>query len=694
MNEDSVALPDLVLTQEEETARSAAYKNLQIMRDLKTQPMAHFQSGPNGERSWNQMLDDSEALVNIFTPSREEAGKGDWQSNANVAGAELRAKMRAVAAGVGLRVPDMAFEAVDDNGIHSAKRAEIFKNIVQQTYSLGNPALAAFLETWQMLAHGVVFEYEGYKTGGAMQERVVSFDTLTGVVTTEKEYVKMDGKPFNVLINPQEFYWWSFFIRDIQEQPRLAWVQKYTGRELELEFSKYPNYKYIKDKEGASRHLALQQSEFFKDWAERVADRNEYEVVRMLSKEDDGGDNPNKGYEIWVNGTPLLRCPLLWGEKEKTYPFAKQVPEHFANSNFFVGMPFPMVLEGYADNKNMLVNSLVDKVARGLDPLKLVGLQNRDLLDVESEIQTEDSIIYVPDIAAVKFMDHPMVNQGELMLMQMLDRGIELVSIDRTQQGQTTGGRKTARETVIADERAQELKGNLYLSLEDLWYQKTNLRVSVVLSHYIKDKAAADTIKDGIISIKDYTFGDGTRGILDIHVAATKSGLMTQQEIESREDAMKQQGMNYKIISMLSSYLDDWHFDFKVVPASLQKESRATKTDEVMGEIQTVTQLFPEFFVANKDKYLAEVLELRGHHPDEYQPAPPPQPPAPVNKVSESLNYKDAPPDIRRQIEAQAGLKPSTAEEVSPNAPEPPKPQEPAVPSNILGLGKTAVMAP
>lgn len=32
---------------------------------------------------------------------------------------------------------------------------------------------------------------------------------------------------------------------------------------------------------------------------------------------------------------------------------------------------------------------------------------------------------------------------------------------------------------------------------------------------------------------------------------------------------------------------------------------------------------------------------------------------APINRVSESLSYKDAPPDIQRQIEAQAGLTPS-----------------------------------
>lgn len=617
-------------TPEESAARSQLYKHLTEMRDLKSKKMPHFQAGPNGPRSWLDMLDDAEALVNIYTPAREDSGKSDWQSNANVGGAEIRAKMRAVAAGVGLKVPDMAFEAVDGNGIRSTKRAEIFKNIVKQTYSYGNPALNAFLETWHMLSHGVVFEYEGYKTGGAMQEVVESFNTLTGEVKTKKQYVKMDGRPFNVLINPQEFYWKTMFVRDVQDQPRVAWVQHYTKRDVESEFSKYPKYKFIKDKAEASKHLQLQDSTFFASWKERVENENDYEVVRMYSKEDDGSDGKLKGYEVWVNGVPMIRCPLLWGEKEKVYPFAKQVPEYFANTNFFVGLPFPIGLEGYADNKNMLLNSLVDKVARGLDPLKLVGLQNRDLLDVESEIHTQDSTIYVPDIEAVKFMEHPPVNNGELALVQMLNQGMELVSIDNQQQGISQGAQKTAREVVIADQRAQELKGNLYLSLEDLWYQKTKLRVSIILSHYLKDKAAADSVKGQIISIKDYTFGDGTRGTLDIHVYKTKGKALSQQEIEAREMAMAQQGENYKLISMPVDYIDGWQMDFKVVPTSLQKADKTIKKDELMGEIQTITTLFPEFFVANKDGYLAKVLELDGHHIDEYNPPAPVQPPAPM----------------------------------------------------------------
>ena len=52
-----------------------------------------------------------------------------------------------------------------------------------------------------------------------------------------------------------------------------------------------------------------------------------------------------------------------------------------------------------------------------------------------------------------------------------------------------------------------------------------------------------------------------------------------------------------------------------------------------------------------------------GISPEEMQqivPPPQPPPPPPPKSPTETINYKDAPEDIRRQIEAQAGLKPST----------------------------------
>jgi hypothetical protein len=626
MNEDNKLPPVLQLTPEEQARRTEVYGYVDKMRILKENPMPHFQTGPEGSRSFNTYLDDSERILNGYTLSRDASGKEEWQSNLN--DNTTLPKLRAIAAGVGLKTPDMAFTSRNKNGMFSAVRAEVFKNIVKGSYDDNNPTLSSFQEVWQMMSHGVVFEYEGYKTGGCMREVVVSFDSLTGKVETKKEYVKMNGKPFNVLINPQEFYWWTFFVRDVQEQPRVAWVQHYNKSELELEFSKFANYKYVKDKKEASRFGPTQETLYFQKWSHNVENEDDYEVIRYFSKADEGQKNKN-GYEIWINGVPMIQCPLLWGEKEKRYPFVKQISAPFANTNFFVGMSLPGILEAYQDGKNTILNTLIDKLYRGIDPLKLVGLQNRDLMDIESSIISQDNTIYVPDINAVKFMDHPGINQGELSMLTILDRGMETESsISPTQQGVSGGGRKTATQINTEDARANQIKGILYIFLEDLWLQKVRLRNEIVLSHYLKDKAAQEEFTDKTITIKDYTFGDGSRGILDIYICSGKKDRLEKTEIEAREKAMEEQGIAYKLICMDVDYLDGWIYDYKIAPQAFVKEEQKKKSDELMAEIQQVTTLFPDFFVANKDSYLKEVLELHGKHPDEYNPPAKPKAPA------------------------------------------------------------------
>lgn len=647
MSDTNFTKTNYVPTPKESARRTEIYSYIETMRELKDKAMPHFQTGPYGERSFNAYLDDSERILNGYTLSRDDQGKESWQSNLmdNI----TRAKLKAIAAGVGLKVPEMAFDASNSEGVRSAIRAEIIKNIAKQSYSDTNPTLNAFLEVWHILSHGVVFEYEGYKTGGAMQEVIESFNSLTGEVKTKKEYRKMDGKPFALILNPQEFYWWTFFVRDIQEQPRLAWVQHYTGKELELEFSKYPKYKFVKDKAEIGKFQFLQNQLYFDKWSSRVGNEDDYEVIRYYSKSEDR-------YEIWVNGVPLLQTPLLWGDKEKVYPFAKQTGEPFANTNFFVGMSLPCILEAYQDGKNTVLNTLIDKLYRSVDPLKLVGLQNRDLLDVESSITSQDNTIYVPDINAVKFMEHPNINQGELAMLNILDRGIELESVDRSQQGVGGGTQKTARQAVIEDARAREIKGILFIALEDLWFQKTKLRTQIVLTHYLKDKASQENVRDRIITVKDYSFGDNTRGVLDIYVAKNKRDRLSKMEIEAREQAAMKQGIAYKLISMDVDYLDDWKYDFKIIPQSFHKENQQEKEDELMSEIQQITTLFPEFFVANKEKYLKEILEVHGKHIDEFNPPAQVPPSAPVNKVSESISFKDLPPEGKIQMAKQAGI--------------------------------------
>jgi len=259
----------------------------------------------------------------------------------------------------------------------------------------------------------------------------------------------------------------------------------------------------------------------------------------------------------------------------------------------------------------------------------LIGLNNKDLFDVQDQFVDEGNRYYVPDIDQVKPFPYEGPNQGEFMMLNVLDKGLEMMSVDKAQQGQSQGGDRTAREVVIADQRAQEIKGSLYLALENLWLQKFRLRNQIVLSHFINDKAASIDRKDQIISVPNYTFGDGTMGILDIHIAKTKTSIMSQEDLNAQAQAMEEQGISYKIVSIMKNYLNDWKFDYQIVPDSFHKKEKELEKAEFDEEVQYVVTLNPEFYAANKDKYLKEKLAFRGKNIEDFNPIAP--------KVQETL---------------------------------------------------------
>lgn len=623
-------------TEKEQADRLKTYGQLDQMIQLKNEKKPHF-SGPDGWRSFNEYIDVSERILNGYTPSKEEQGKDDWQSN--VQDNITRAKMRAVAASVGLKVPEMKYMAMNKNGIRSKRRAEVMHQTVRHSYMRDNPTMSTFLEVWAMLAHGVTFVFEGYQSGGYKREVVESFDSKTGEIKTKSEYVEVDQRPINIRISAKDLYWATFNVSDIQRQPCLIWLQKYSKSEIEQEFSKYKNYKYIKDKKFCKESdNSVLDTYGYKSWNKRV-DYEEYEVLKKFSKEENR-------YEIWVNGVPLLIAPLIWSYQGKAwYPIAKTIGEPFADSEFFVGLSFAAMLEGYQENRSTVINTMTDILYRSLVTPLLVGLGNKDLLEAQDELINSDDRYYVPDVNQVKPMPTRGITQGDLAMLGVIDQSIERLSIDAAQQGQTTPD-VTARATIIADERARQLKGVLFLFLEDLWLQKTRLRNITVLTHYFKDKARKSTFKDSTISVNDVKFSDNTNGILDIHVAKNKSKLLTIAEIEAREQAAAKEGINYKLISVTQDYLDNWEYDHTIIPESLYNQDRLRMQSTLEEKHQWLVTYYPEYFAENKDKYLTEVLELYGETMEDINK---PQPPAPASGAAEAAG-----PDLAAMLNGGA----------------------------------------
>ena len=101
---------------------------------------------------------------------------------------------------------------------------------------------------------------------------------------------------------------------------------------------------------------------------------------------------------------------------------------------------------------------------------------------------------------------------------------------------------------------------------------------------------------------------------------------MTDDDLDARAGAMEEQGIPYKIISIMRTYLDEWEYDFQIVPASFHNKEKELEQAQFDAEVQWLAALSPEFLEANKESYLKEKLEFRGKKLEDYQMPQPPQP--------------------------------------------------------------------
>ena len=613
----------LKLSTEEEAARTDVYDDIDHMMRERDRSFPHF-NDEYGDRTLKEFVNDSDRRLNGYTLPREEQGKDDWQNN--LFDPITRNKAKALIAGVALSVPEQTYRAVNKNGVYSARRAELMKQLVRHSRLQGNPQIDIFFEAWEALAKGTVVKFDGYLKTKYKRKFIKSYDLATGEITFDEREVTVDDRPVDLLVPLLEFYIWDFNIFNVQDQPKVAWIQHYNRDQLEGEFGQYKNFKHILCKADVAEWQGRSDSMFLQRWGDRVKERDDFEVVRYFNKLEDR-------YEIWCNGVPLLIAPLVWGKEEKMYPFSKTIFEPFVGGSFFYGKSFPAVMQGIQDVDNMLVNSILDKLIRGLDPMMLVGLENKDLFDNEDELVTQDNKIYVPNVNAVKPMPVAKVDSSDIAMLEFIARKADMASVDISQSGMQSSG-NTATEVAIADERARQLKGMFFMFLEDLWMQKTRLRIVNILMNYTQPRMELIIGKDGtsqlrealnIVNVPNTELSDGSTGTLGVQIAQNTSSQFTVPEIEARENVAKQNGTNYKLISVTSDYLDDWDYDFEVVSSSIANEDRVRKETSLMSKLQALAAFFPEYFAENKEHVFTEFLDLYGENIEEYKkpkPAP------------------------------------------------------------------------
>ena len=601
---------EYTLSEKERKIITAVYEDVDLMIGERNKERKQF-----NDRTLIDYVDDSEKRFNGYVPTRESQGKSSWQ--ANVFLPSTRNKLKAMIAAVALTVPEMKFRAVGNDGGFDLKRAEYMRELVRHSYYQENPEMEVFFDAWEAAGKGTVIKYEGYLKTKYKRKFVTSYDLSTGEVESEEKEVNVDDKCVELDVPLSEFYIKDFFITDVQKQPSIAWIKYLDKTAAESEFGQYKNWEYVPVKP-RQRFEGESKTFFYDRWTGRTAE-DEYEVISYYNKFEDQ-------YNIIINGVPMLLSPMLWGKKDKKYPFAKTIIEPFNDRHFFYGNSLPNSIMGQQDVLNQLVNMGLDKTYRSMNPPLLASLANKDLLETENEGIGMDTTLYVDDISNVQYQNIPGVTSPEMAMLELISKGIDLSTVDANQQG-VAGRGVTAREIVIANENAQKLKGIFFMFLKDLWIQKTKLRILNILMNYtqpmvneiVGEKKGKDyQERFRTFNIEDSEFPDGKKGILSIQMVGQQQELPTMDALAQEESKWKETGENYQKVVITSDYLDNYAYDVQIISNDIAQKNIAETQALALEKVQTIATLFPQLFMLNQPIFFKELIRAYGEPEEKY----------------------------------------------------------------------------
>ncbi len=565
------------------------------------------------DRTLKSYIDDSDKRLNAYVPSSD---KEDWQ--ANVALPTVRDKLKRILSGYSLTVPELKVTAGRITGeldVASIDRGEIAQKLVKSSYLENeNPVIENFWEAWEMAARGTCIKYEGYLNTTFKQKFIKSYDPVTGIVEEDERDVTVDDKCISYLVPLTELYISDFYIHDIQDQPAIAWITYRSLEQFKYEFKKYKNADKVKNSQG----LREDTSSFYKQdhWGKTDrAGKEKVEIIRYYNRLEDK-------YIIIANGIILAETPLLWQfNGKKVYPFAKAVLEPFEGKHFFYGKSFPDIMMGQYDLLNAYFNSTMDKGFKNLNPPTLIGRVNQDAFDLEDELLSTDTKIYVDDINQVKPMPIDQVSQADVAMIELLARGIEdsVPSMPHLMQGKEA----TAREVVITEERMKELRNIYHEMLVDLWRQKYQIRLANIMLSYPVPKTVYENgetkkiYKTFVIENAMLDKDTKERGILAVQFRRLSKAEKREAELDmaAEKKAMATKGVNYRKIILDPGYFDGFRYKMTVIPESLHRTSMARLQATILEELATVATYFPQVFIANQKEYFEDVAKAYGRDP-------------------------------------------------------------------------------
>ncbi len=606
-DEENVSEKPYYPSDKDQSVLRFVYKEYEVMRDVRNQKYREF-----NDRTLIEFIDDCQKRANSYVPTRAEQGKEEWQ--ANVFTPYTRNKLKVMLASASKQPPEVHISAINKDSQISVKRAKIMGYLVKASYCYENQEKVIFMDGWNALTNGTIIKYDGYLRISGKVKDVTGYDSETGEVTFTEKEVEIEDRPIEVNIPLRNFFPKEAY-KGLNEQSAVSWIEYMTKDQFEYEFGKFKNADKVKS--ASELHSENERQTFYcQEWSSRF-EKDLIEVIRYYNTIKDM-------YVIIANGVVILNAPMLWGKKRKHLPFAVSGYEPFSNTDFFWYNSLVNILMSSQDVANAFICSMIDKTYRSLVPSMLIGINNKDAFDLEDEYVNGDTKIYVDDVNNVKPMPVDGVNQAEFNMLRVVINGIEEASSDSVQGG-SAGSGSTAREIVIANERAEQLKGTFFMFLKDLWLQKYRLRIDNLLMNYSRPRVEKVVGEEGDMEIETYrTFtangvelSTGQMGAMQVRVKPEGS-FSRPFELSVEEEKLKLQGQPTEIAEVAPDYLDGWEYELKLETEALYQKSKSMDMAIVDEKIKGVAVMFPEIFQSNKELFFKDYIKGFGESPEKY----------------------------------------------------------------------------
>ena len=573
-------------TEKEKEAIAWAYDKFLVMWNNQTAQYKQF-----NDKTFAQYLDESRKLFNLMSKPRADG-------RSNIKSVTPLNKLMAILARVAISRPKIKVVATNRHKQVDKDRGMIIGDLFQWSEDGIERDDTAdteyFFEAFNCQADGLAIKYEGYDSQEHERKVITKYNPSTGEVNFETENFIAD-RCFSLEIKPEDFYVWSFYIRDIQKQPLVAWRTMYEKAHFDYEFAGYKNIKAVLSRKAVPQQLV--ETYYYEKWQSRFQE-DRIEVIRVY-------DRWNDRLVIVANGVVMQDTPLpLNNGKPKKYPFSKTISAPFAGGEFWAGMSLAFKLGGDIGALDTLYNLGIEQAKLAVNPPQLTTAEN----EMQDTILLPGRKIIVSDPDKFRELKFSSPDQSYFNFINLMGQNIDFASVDPVAQGQAVPN-VTARGQVIAEENARKLLSQFNMMMENLVLQKARLRVPNIIQFQL--------IPGTVFRVENVMVGNES-GTREIKVIGKPEAGETPSQLQMIEDFAELQGINLERLNITAAYLSNVEYSITVVTESAFQRSRSLNISFINQKIAMVASLFPQKFAAAEDLFFKDLMRAYEDDPNKY----------------------------------------------------------------------------